>query len=184
MTYGSDVIGRLIEPIVRQGSGSQKVMRFCRSRSARSSSTPRARPPPAKAPCGRCRKSSPGTSACAGLTFALISPDIWRKQLLDYGSLGAAYKYAGAFTSEELQIVDQKLDRYMALKHERGGMVHLLIDRFRFDSFAPDSDEAGQQSADPLRRLCVLVLCDHSARATRRASLDARPGVRSLQGCR
>ncbi len=75
--------------------------------------------------------------------FALISPDIWRKQLLDYSELGAAYKYAGAFTAEELQIVDQKLDRYMAGKHRRGDMTHLLIDRFRFDSFAPESDEAG-----------------------------------------
>jgi hypothetical protein len=75
--------------------------------------------------------------------FALISPDIWRKQLLDYASLGAAYKYAGAFTSDEVQIIDQKLDRYMAAKSRRGDMSHLLIDRFRFDSFAPDSDEAG-----------------------------------------
>jgi len=75
--------------------------------------------------------------------FALISPDIWRKQLLDYGSLGDAYKYAGAFTGDELAIVDQKLDRYMARKAQRGEMSHLLIDRFRFDSFAPDSSEAG-----------------------------------------
>ena len=75
--------------------------------------------------------------------FALISPDIWRKLLLDYGTLGAAYKYGGAFTGEELRIVDQKLDRYMARKAQRGRMSHLLIDRFRFDSFAPDSDEAG-----------------------------------------
>jgi hypothetical protein len=75
--------------------------------------------------------------------FALISPDIWRKQLLDYGSLGSAYKYAGAFTGEELQIIDQKLDRYMARKQARGEMSHLLIDRFRFGSFAPDSAEAG-----------------------------------------
>jgi hypothetical protein len=75
--------------------------------------------------------------------FALISPDIWRKQLLDYASLGTAYKYAGAFTSDELQIIDQKLDRYMAAKHLRGETSHLMIDRFRFDSFAPDSDEAG-----------------------------------------
>jgi hypothetical protein len=75
--------------------------------------------------------------------FALISPDIWRKQLLDYASLGPAYKYAGAFTSDEVQIIDQKLDRYMAAKNRRGDMSHLLIDRFRFDSFAPDSDEAG-----------------------------------------
>jgi len=75
--------------------------------------------------------------------FALISPDIWRKQLLDYGTLGEAYKYAGAFTSEEVQIVDRKLDRHMADKAMRGGMPHMLIDRFRFDSFAPMSDEAG-----------------------------------------
>ena len=75
--------------------------------------------------------------------FALISPDIWRKQLLDYALLGAAYKYGGAFTGEELDIIDHKLDRYMARKAERGDMSHLLIDRFRFDSFAPDSEEAG-----------------------------------------
>ena len=75
--------------------------------------------------------------------FALISPDIWRKQLLDYASLGSAYKYGGAFTGDEVRIVDQKLDRYMAEKARRGQMPHLLIDRFRFDSFAPDSDEAG-----------------------------------------
>ena len=75
--------------------------------------------------------------------FAVVSPDIWRKYLLDYGALGDAYKYAGAFTARELAIVDQKLDRYMARKAERGGMTHLLIDRFRFDSFALDSDQAG-----------------------------------------
>src|SRR5216684_5050114 len=75
--------------------------------------------------------------------IALISPDIWRKQLLDYGSLGPVFKYAGAFTGEEVQIIDQKLDRYMARKHRLGHMPHLLIDRFRFDSFAPGSDEAG-----------------------------------------
>ncbi len=75
--------------------------------------------------------------------FALISPDIWRKQLLDYQTLGSAYKYAGPLTADELQIVDAKLDRYMARKYQRGDMSHLLIDRFRFDSFAPNSDEAG-----------------------------------------
>jgi hypothetical protein len=75
--------------------------------------------------------------------FALISPDIWRKQLLDYGALGPAYKYAGAFTADELHLIDRKLDRYMAHKAQRGDMSHLLIDRFRFDSFAADSYEAG-----------------------------------------
>jgi hypothetical protein len=48
--------------------------------------------------------------------FAVISPDIWRKQLLDYGTLGSEYKYGGAFTADEVRIVDQKLDRYMARK--------------------------------------------------------------------
>ncbi len=75
--------------------------------------------------------------------FALISPDIWRKRLLDYGALGDAYKYAGAFSGDELAIVDEKLDRYMADKGRRGEMPHLLIDRFRFETFAPHSEEAG-----------------------------------------
>ena len=75
--------------------------------------------------------------------FSLVSPDIWRKQLLDYESLGPHFRYAGPFTGEELRIVDLKLDRYMAAKAARGAMSHLLIDRFRFDSFAPDSEEAG-----------------------------------------
>ena len=67
--------------------------------------------------------------------FALISPDIWRKFLLDYGSLGAAYKYAGTMTGHEIEIIDKKLDRHMAIKAARGETSHLLIDRFRFDSF-------------------------------------------------
>ena len=75
--------------------------------------------------------------------FALVSPDIWRKQLLDYGSLGPHYKYGGAFTGDELAVIDHKLDRYMATKAARNDVPHLLIDRFRFDSFAPDSDEPG-----------------------------------------
>lgn len=75
--------------------------------------------------------------------FSLVSPDIWRKHLLEYESLGETFKYAGPFTGEELHVVDLKLDRYMAAKAERGEMSHLLIDRFRFDSFAPQSEEAG-----------------------------------------
>jgi hypothetical protein len=75
--------------------------------------------------------------------FAVISPDIWRKYLLNYDSLGEAAIYAGSLTGLELELVDRKLDRYMARKAEQGRMTHLLIDRFRFDSFALDSDEAG-----------------------------------------
>jgi len=73
--------------------------------------------------------------------FALISPDIWRKYLLDFSSLGDNYKYAGMFTGDELAIIDSKLDRYMGRKGERAEIPHLLIDRFRFDSFAADVDE-------------------------------------------
>lgn len=75
--------------------------------------------------------------------FALISPDIWRKYLLDYESLGDLYKYAAVCTGHELKIVDKKLDAYMARKAKRIGVSHLLIDRFRFDSFAEKSSKEG-----------------------------------------
>lgn len=77
--------------------------------------------------------------------FAVISPDIWRKFLLDYNTLGSAYKYAGMLSGHELEIIDEKLDRYMAAKAASGKMSHLLIDRFRFDSFAA-SGELAQDS--------------------------------------
>ncbi len=74
--------------------------------------------------------------------FALISPDIWRKYLLDYNSLDAAYKYAGTMTAHEVEIIDKKLDLRMAAKAADGKMSHLLIDRFRFDSFTPEGKES------------------------------------------
>ncbi len=85
--------------------------------------------------------------------FALISPDIWRKYLLDYDSLGAAYKYAGTLTGHEVEIIDKKLDLRMVAKAADGRMSHLLIDRFRFDSFAP----AGKESRRLLTRFGELV---------------------------
>src|SRR5882672_9802311 len=140
--YGSDSIGRTIEPMLLRASRSEgypllprqerPVVINTKGPSASGKSTLRP-----------LQKKLAGDIGVRWSDFALISPDIWRKQLLDYGALGTAYKYAGAFTAEELQIVDQKLDRYMARKYRRGDMTHLLIDRFRFDSFAPDSDEAG-----------------------------------------
>ena len=82
--------------------------------------------------------------------FALISPDIWRKYLLDYDSLGEAYKYAGTLAGDEIPIVDKKLDRYIARKADRHEISHLLIDRFRFDSFAPGRDS--EQGSNLLTR--------------------------------
>jgi hypothetical protein len=140
--YGSEVIGRTLEPLLRiaaEREGYRLLPRQERpvvinTKGASASGKSTLRP---------LQKKLAGDIGVEWGDFALISPDIWRKQLLDYGSLGPAYKYAGAFTGEEVQIVDSKLDRHMAHKNRRGDMSHLLIDRFRFDSFAPDSDEAG-----------------------------------------
>jgi hypothetical protein len=138
----SEAIGRLIDPLLRaaaerEGYGllprqDRPIVINTKGASASGKSTLRP-----------LQKKLAGEIGARWSDFALISPDIWRKQLLDYGSLGGAYKYAGAFTAEELQIVDRKLDRYMQRKFAEGRMSHLLIDRFRFDSFAPDSDEEG-----------------------------------------
>lgn len=75
--------------------------------------------------------------------IALVSPDIWRKFLLDYNSLGRARRYAGALTGQEVAIIDKKLDRHMMQKGENGQLPHLAIDRFRFDSFAADNSGCG-----------------------------------------
>ena len=141
-TYGSEVIGRMLEPILRRAAPIEGYSLLPRQQHPVIINT---KGPSAsgKSSLRPLQKRLAGDIGVRWADFALISPDIWRKQLLDYNGLGEAFKYAGAFTSEELQLVDQKLDRYMARKHERGEMAHLLIDRFRFDSFAPDSDEAG-----------------------------------------
>lgn len=140
--YGSELLGRYIEPRVRQAAieegyrllPAQEHPVVMNTKGASASGKSSLRP---------LQKALAGKIGVRWSDFALISPDIWRKYLLDYAALGDAYKYAGAFTGLELEIIDHKLDRYMALKGEQGGMSHLLIDRFRFDSFAPDSDEAG-----------------------------------------
>lgn len=68
-----------------------------------------------------------------------ISPDIWRRLLLNYDSLGAAKKYAGYLTSREIALIDKKLDRYIRENSDRNhGIPHLMVDRFRFDSFASE----------------------------------------------
>jgi hypothetical protein len=141
-TIASDAIGRLIDPILRHAAEREGYGLLPRqdrpivinTKGASGSGKSTLRP---------LQKRLAGEIGASWSDFALISPDIWRKQLLDYASLGDAYKYAGAFTAEELQIVDRKLDRYMAQKFAEGRMSHLLIDRFRFESFAPDSDEEG-----------------------------------------
>lgn len=71
--------------------------------------------------------------------YGTISPDIWRKLLLDYDSLGESFKYAGRFVSNELSIIDSKLDHYRRMKAEISNTgPNLVVDRFRFDSFASE----------------------------------------------
>ena len=71
--------------------------------------------------------------------YGTISPDIWRRFLLDYDSLGEAYKYAGRLTSYEVNIVDSRLDSYIRRKAEQHRSIpHLVVDRFRFDSFSSE----------------------------------------------
>jgi len=71
--------------------------------------------------------------------YATISPDIWRRLLLDYDALGESYKYAGRFTSHEVNVIDNRLDHYIRAKAEkRHSIPHLMVDRFRFDSFASE----------------------------------------------
>jgi hypothetical protein len=153
--YGSVAIGRLIEPLIAEAvraegyallpAQAQPVVMNIKGASASGKSTMRP-----------LQKRLADEIGVAWGDFALISPDIWRKQLLDYGSLGEAYKYAGSFTGQELRMIDQKLDRYMAAKAERGGIPHLLIDRFRFDSFAPESEEAGSNLLTRFGRIVYL----------------------------
>ena len=142
--YGSKVIGDAILPFVQEAIASEGYRAL----------------PPHKKPVVMNVKgaSASGKSSMRPLQkilagklnlpwdeFALISPDIWRKFLLDYGSLGTAYKYAGTLSGHEIEIIDKKLDRRMADRAARGEMPHLLIDRFRFDSFVPNLEEGSSK---------------------------------------
>jgi hypothetical protein len=151
---GSELVGRMIAPFVREAARCEgyrllpaqasPVVMNVKGASASGKSTMR--------PLQRRLAEELGIPWS---DFAVISPDIWRKYLLDYGSLGEAGKYAGMLTGLELAIIDQKLDRYMAEKAEQGRMSHLLIDRFRFDSFADNPDE--EEGARLLTRFGRLV---------------------------
>lgn len=142
--YGSEAIGEAILPFVEQAVRSegyrflprqrQPVVMNVKGASASGKSTMRPR-----------QKALAEKLNFPWQEFALISPDIWRKFLLDYGSLGEAYKYAGTLTGHEIEIIDRKLDARMASRAARGDMPHLLIDRFRFDSFVPHLDEGSSR---------------------------------------
>lgn len=173
--YGSEVIGKLIEPMVARAVEKERYRTLSRQEHPVVMNTkgPSASGKSTLRPLQRALAERIGVDWG---DFALISPDIWRKQLLDYGSLGPHYKYGGAFTADELHKVDQKLDRYMARKAEVGHLSHLLIDRFRFDSFAPDSDEAGSNLLTRFGQIVYMFFL-----VTPPASLVERAWKRGLQ---
>ena len=152
--HGSAVIGELIEPMIHRAIAEEgyrllpkqeePVVMNVKGASAAGKSTLRP-----------LQRQLAKKLSIDWADFALISPDIWRKYLLDYDSLGEFWRYAGTLTGHELQIVDQKLDRYMAAKAGQGRMSHLLIDRFRFDSFA--EAEGGEQGARLLTRFGTTI---------------------------
>lgn len=136
--HGSAILGKLIEPLIKTAAlregytylpiQSSPVIMNVKGASASGKST--------------IRPQQTYLAERLGIPwqdFALISPDYWRKYLLDYDTLDENYKYAAMLTGQELEIIDRKLDRYMAEKAKAGEISHLLIDRFRFDSFTVDS---------------------------------------------
>jgi len=137
--YGSKLIGELISPFIQQAAAMEKLILLpvqkepvvinIKGASASGKSTMR--------PAQKKQVEKLGLN---WQDFALISPDIWRKFLLDYSSLGSAYKYAGTLAGDEIPIIDRKLDSYISEKAKQGRLSHFLIDRFRFDSFAPGHD--------------------------------------------
>jgi hypothetical protein len=137
--HGSHEIGQLIDPIFKEAakvegyrflpSQSKPIVMNTKGASAAGKSTIR--------PQQRLLAERMGIP---WEDFALISPDYWRKHLLKYDSLGDDYKYAAMLTGRELEFIDKKLDRYMAQKAINKTVPHLLIDRFRFDSFQTDAE--------------------------------------------
>ncbi len=139
--YGSDEIGRLLDPIFAEAVAAEGYRRLpvqaeplfmnVKGASAAGKSTIR--------PKQRALAEKLGVP---WQDFALISPDYWRKYLLDYDSLGDDHKYAAMLTGQELEIIDRKLDRYIEAKAARHALPHMLIDRFRFDSFDTSQDSS------------------------------------------
>jgi len=142
--FGSEVIGEAILPFVQEAVASEGYRLLPRQEKPVVMNVKGA-PASGKSTMRPLQKILAGKINLPWDEFALISPDIWRKFLLDYAALRAAYKYAGTLTGHEVEIIDKKLDRRMANRAARGEMPHLLIDRFRFDSFVPNMEEGSSR---------------------------------------
>ena len=142
--FGSEVVGEAILPFVQEAVAHEGYRPLPRQKKPVVMNVKGA-PASGKSTMRPLQKILAGKLSLPWDGFALVSPDIWRKFLLDYAALGAAYKYAGTLTGHEVEIIDKKLDRRMADRAARGEMPHFLIDRFRFDSFVPNLEEGSSR---------------------------------------
>jgi len=140
-TYGSQQLGAAIEPIVARAAA-QENYRFLPAQSAPVVMNVKGASAAGKSTIRPQQRKLAEELGIPWQDFALISPDYWRKFLLEYESLGEKYKYGAMLTGHELEIIDKKFDRYMADKADKGLMSHMLIDRFRFDSFVVEADQS------------------------------------------
>jgi hypothetical protein len=138
--FGSEVIGEAILPFIQEAVACEGY-RFLPRQEKPVVMNVKGAPASGKSTMRPLQKILAGKLNLPWDHFALISPDIWRKFLLDYAALGIAYKYAGTLTGHEVEIIDKKLDRRMGDRAARREMPNLLIDRFRFDSFVPNLEE-------------------------------------------
>jgi hypothetical protein len=152
--HGSEMIGRMIEPHI-EAAVEARGYRLLPPRERPVVLNTKGASASGKSTMRHLQRELASEIGLDWADFALISPDIWRKYLLDYDSLGEARRYAGSLTGHELRIIDQKLDRYMAQKALRTRIPHLLIDRFRFDSFA--EEEGGEEGVRLLTRFGAVV---------------------------
>ncbi|WP_146188913.1 ATP-binding protein [Albidovulum aquaemixtae] len=142
-SYGSQKIGEMIEPIIREAVTAEGY-RFLPFQTAPFVLNVKGASAAGKSTIRPLQRKLAERLGLPWEDFALVSPDYWRKFLLDYDSLGDGFKYAAMLTGQELEIIDKKLDGYMEAKAMRSEMPHLLIDRFRFDSF----ESVAKQQAD------------------------------------
>lgn len=135
-SYGSQRIGQMIQPMIREGAGANGY-RMLPYQSAPLFMSVKGGPGAGKSTLRPLQRDLADRLGVPWEDFAKVSPDYCRKFLLDYDSLGTHAIYAASLTGQELEILDKKIDTYMEAKAGRSEMPHVLVDRFRFDSFMP-----------------------------------------------
>lgn len=135
-SYGSQRIGQMIQPMIRDAARVQEY-RVLPFQSAPLFMSVKGGPGAGKSTLRPLQRDLADRLGVPWEDFAKVSPDYCRKFLLDYDSLGEHAVYAASLTGQELEILDKKIDTYMEGKAARSEMPHVLVDRFRFDSFMP-----------------------------------------------